>query len=60
MFSTGVFNDWSLKGKVYFPSMINFYLWKPREREGAVSELMDGWGCAILPLEMVSKTLIFA
>ena len=27
---------------------------------GGVSELMDGWGCAILALEVVPKNLIFA
>ena len=27
---------------------------------GGVSELMDGWGCAILALEEVHKNLIFA
>ena len=26
---------------------------------GGVSELVDGWGCAILALEMVPKNLIF-
>ena len=26
---------------------------------GGVSELMDGWGCAILALEVVPKNLIF-
>ena len=27
---------------------------------GGVSESMDGWGCAILALEVVPKNLIFA
>ena len=28
-------------------------------RLGGVSESMDGWGCAILALELVPKNLIF-
>ena len=27
---------------------------------GVVSESMDGWGCAILALEVIPKNLIFA
>ena len=27
---------------------------------GGLSESMDGWGCAILALEVVPKNLIFA
>ena len=29
-------------------------------RGGGASELTDGWGCAILALEVVPKNLIFA
>ena len=32
----------------------------PDPQGGGVSESMDGWGCAILALELVPKNLIFA
>ena len=43
----------------YDPKTIGYFALLPQGEGGGGSESMDGWGCAILAIELVPKNLIF-